>query len=64
MPTILAIALAATDGPGRGENPPGAGGILTIVGVILLAVLVVGALLALFVRRTRRSRGADVNPPS
>ena len=64
MSTVLALVSAATDGPGRGENPGGAGGILVIVGVILLAVLVVGGLLALFVRRTRRSRGADVNPPS
>ena len=63
MSVVLAVALAATDGPGRGGNPSGAGGILVIAGVILLAVLVLAVLVGLLVRRTRRSRGADVNPP-
>ena len=63
MPVVLALALAATDGPGRGGNPSGAGGLLIIVGAILLAALVLGGLATLLVRRTRRSRGADVHPP-
>ena len=61
--TRLALVLAAADGPGRGDNPTDLGGILVIIGVILLAALVLAGLAALLVRRTRRSRGADVNPP-
>jgi hypothetical protein len=52
-----ALALAQSDGAGRGDNPSEAGGVLIIAGVILLAVLVIGTICFLVARATARRRG-------
>jgi hypothetical protein len=45
------------DEPGRGDDPSGAGGVVTVVGIALLAVLVAGGVLFLITRMARRRRG-------
>lgn len=52
-----ALALAQSEGPGRGDNPSEAGGVLIIVGVIVLAALVIGTACYLVARATARRRG-------
>jgi hypothetical protein len=52
-----ALMLAQSEGAGRGDNPSEAGGVLIIVGVILLAVLVIGTVCWLIARATARRRG-------
>jgi hypothetical protein len=53
----IALALAQSDGAGRGDNPSEAGGVLLIVGVIVLAALVIGTVCYLVARATARRRG-------
>jgi hypothetical protein len=53
----IALALAQSDGAGRGDNPSEAGGVLIIVGVIVLAALVIGTVCYLVARATARRRG-------
>jgi hypothetical protein len=53
----IALTLAQSDGAGRGDNPSEAGGVLIIVGVIVLAALVIGAICFLVARATARRRG-------
>jgi hypothetical protein len=53
----IALALAQSDGAGRGDNPSEAGGVLIIVGVIVLAALVIVAICFLVARATARRRG-------
>jgi hypothetical protein len=53
----IALALAQSDGAGRGDNPSEAGGFLIIAGVILLAILVIGTICYLIARATARRRG-------
>jgi len=52
-----ALTLAQSDGAGRGDNPSEIGGVLIIVGVILLAVVVIGTVCYLVARATARRRG-------
>ncbi|MDQ3588457.1 MAG: hypothetical protein M3375_08945 [Actinomycetota bacterium] len=49
--TLLAALLPVAEG--RGENPDGGGGVLTIVLVILAMIVVIGAVLTLIARKTR-----------
>ncbi len=49
--TLLAAVLPLAEG--RGENPDGGSGVLTIVLVILAMILVIGAILTLIARKTR-----------
>jgi hypothetical protein len=51
----------AADEPGRGGDPSGAGGVLLVVGIAVLAVLVAGTALFLVSRlmRSRRDRQAQ-----
>jgi hypothetical protein len=57
------LTLAQTEGPGRGDNPSEAGGVLIIVGVILLAMLVIGTGCYLVARSTTRRRGGERQSP-
>ena len=57
------LTLAQTEGPGRGDNPSEVGGVLIIVGVIVLAILVVGSGCYLVARGTARRRGASKQSP-
>jgi hypothetical protein len=53
----LALTIAQSDGAGRGDNPSEIGGVVIIVGVILLAVVVIGTVCYLVARATARRRG-------
>lgn len=55
--TAALIPVAQSDGAGRAENPSEIGGVLIIVGVIVLAVLVIGTVCYLIARATARRRG-------
>ena len=60
----LALLIAASEGPGRGDDPSGPGGFLIILGVIVVAALVIGAVVYGIGRTTRREeRGGNVKPP-
>ncbi|HYI35275.1 MAG TPA: hypothetical protein VEX39_01610 [Thermoleophilaceae bacterium] len=60
MSTLL---LLASEGSGRGDNPSGPGGFLILLGVVVVAVLVVGAVVYGLGRTTRREeREGNVNP--
>jgi hypothetical protein len=56
------LTLAQTDAPGRGENPSDVGGILIIVGVIVLAVLMVGSAWYFVARSTAKRRHGRRTP--
>jgi hypothetical protein len=58
-----AMTLAQSEGPGRGDNPSEAGGVLILVGVILLAILAVGAGCYFVARSTARRRGGERQEP-
>lgn len=47
------------DEPGRGDDPSGAGGVVTVVGIALLATLIALAALFLVMRMARRRRESD-----
>ena len=55
MTALLTVLLPLAEG--RSENPDDSGGVLLIVGVIVLAVIVVGIVWTLIARGTSRRRG-------
>jgi hypothetical protein len=57
------LTLAQSEGPGRGDNPSEAGGVLILVAAIALAILAVGTGCYLVARTTARRRGADRQGP-
>ena len=59
-----ALLIAASEGPGRGDDPSGPGGFLIILGVIVVAALVIGLVLYGIGRTSRREeRGGNVHAP-
>lgn len=62
--TSATASLATTffliaDEPGRGDDPSGAGGVVTVVGIALLATLIAVAALFLVSRLVRKRRESD-----
>ena len=58
------LLLAASEGPGRGDDPSGVGGFVILAGVIVAAVLVIGLAWYTLGRTTRREeRGGNVHGP-
>jgi len=59
---MSALLIAAAEGPGRGDDPSGPGGFLIILGVIVVAVLVIGSVWYGIGRASRREeRGGNVH---
>ena len=59
-----ALLIAASEGPGRGDDPSGPGGFLIILGVIVVAVLVIGLVWYGIGRSSRHEeRGGNVHGP-
>ena len=56
--TLLALfLLAADEGPGRGDDPSGAGGVLIILGVILAVAILAAVAFRLLTSTARKHRG-------
>ncbi len=55
MPGSILMLLPLAEG--RSQNPDEGGGILVIIGVIVVAILVIGAVFTLIARGTSRRRG-------
>jgi hypothetical protein len=47
------------DEPGRGDDPSGSGGVVTVVGIALLVVLIAAGALFLVSRMARKRRESD-----
>jgi len=59
---MSALLIAASEGPGRGDDPSGPAGFLIILGVIIVAVLVIGAVWYGIGRASRREeRGGNMH---
>jgi len=59
-----ALLIAASEGPGRGDDPSGPGGFLIILGVIVVAALVIGLAWYGIGRASRgEERGGNVHTP-
>ena len=59
-PTVSAtLLLLVSEGPGRGGDPSGVGGVLVVVGIAVLVALTAAAALFLALRGIRARRSAD-----
>ncbi|HEV2075381.1 MAG TPA: hypothetical protein VGR10_04020 [Thermoleophilaceae bacterium] len=54
-----ALLILQTESPGRGEDVGGAGGVLIVIGIALLALAIVGGAGFLLLRGYRERRAAD-----
>jgi hypothetical protein len=61
---LSAALLAADTGPGRGDNPDGASGVLIIAGIVLAVAIGAFVLHALFHRFGRTRREALTRTPA
>jgi hypothetical protein len=57
--SLAAFFFLIADEPGRGDDPSGAGGVVTVVGIALLALLIALGALFLITRLVRRRRDTD-----
>jgi hypothetical protein len=60
--SLLDLALLAQEGPGRGDDASGIGGVAIIAGIVIVAIIGGLVLHALFVRYGRSKQDGEYRP--